>query len=334
MMKLSLMKQFFDSVDENWRSPIADQIAAQWMSRNFSAYCIRASANFAFQVNAGDQKFLLRFNHASEREPEFIAGELAFIEHLAERGIRVARSQRSLSGNMIESVMTPMGLFHAVLFEFLPGKCLELEILDPPFIEHWGRALGEMHLASEGLKVDGRLDWSSQLDCVRQWVPQSETAVWREVDAIEEKLHALPRCESNYGLVHFDFELDNLVWSDNEVGIFDLDDCAYEWFAMDISNGPMRELFDDRMERVDLADPRLQSFLKGYRSVRQMDEEEMHWLPLFLRLDNLFGFARDYRSIAEGPVENEPQWTTDLRLKLSSILDKYRESFRIHPIGE
>ena len=55
-------------------------------------------------------------------------------------------------------------------------------------------------------------------------------------------------------------------------------------------------------------------------------------MPLFLRLDNLVSFARVYRSIAEDPVENEPQWTTNLRRKLSRELDKCREGFENYPI--
>ena len=334
MMKLSLMKQFFDSVDKDWQSPIADEIASKWFSEAPRVRCIRASANFAFHVLAGEREYLLRFNHASERQPEFIAGELAYIEHLAGRGVHVARPQPSLAGSLIESVTIPMGTFHGVLFEFLSGKHLNAEEMDAGAIERWGRALGEMHRASEGLKIPGRPDWSGQIEMVRQIVPRIETAVWKELDATEEMLHALPLTDANFGLIHYDFEPDNLVWADDEIGIFDLDDCAYEWLAMDISNALMSEFFDDRVERVDLADPRVQLFLKGYRSVRQMDEMEVRWMPLFLRLDNLVAFARVHRSISDGPMRDEPEWTTNLRQKLSRELDKYRESFQKHPIGK
>jgi len=331
-MKLNLMKQFFDSVDDEWHSPIADEIAERWFEADFQAYCLRASANFTFLVKTGEQKYLLRFNHARERRVEYLAGELAYIEHLVSRGIHVAKPLPSLSGNLIESVETSMGLFHGTLFEFLPGEHREMETLDETAIKAWGRALGEMHRAGEGFEVEGRPGWREQIAMIREFVPQSEILVWQEAEALEKKLRALPINQTNYGLIHFDFEPDNIVWSDGRIGIFDLDDCAWDWFVMDIANALSSELFDDQLERYDLTNPKLKRFLEGYRSARRLHEQEVQWLPLFLRLDNLISFARVYRSIADGPVENEPEWTADLRLKLARELDKYRDSFRNHPI--
>ena len=178
------------------------------------------------------------------------------------------------------------------------------------------------------------MDWSVQLDMIRQIVPRTEAVVWAEVDAMMDKLQSLPVNDSNYGIIHFDFEPDNLVWSGDEPGIFDLDDCMYAWFAMDISNALSSELFDDRLENFDFTHPKLQWFLEGYRSVRPMDEEEMMRMPLFLRLDNLIAFARVYRSIAEDPVGGEPKWAADLQQKLEMKLGKYRASFQSHPIRD
>ncbi len=334
MMKLNLMKQFFDSVDADWRSPIANEIAERWFNADFEAYCIRASANFAFLVKAGGQKYLLRFNHASERQVKYIAGELAYIERLASRGIRVARPLPSLPGNLIESVETPMGLFHCALFEFLDGEHREMEALDETALKAWGRALGEMHRAGEGFKVEGQPGWQDQIALIRELVPHSETLVWQEVESVEKKLQALPIDQTNYGLIHFDFEPDNIVWLEGGIGIYDLDDCAYGWFVMDISNALSSELFDDRLERFNPAEPRMGWFLDGYRAARQVGEDELKQMPLFLRLDNLLAFARVYRSIVEMPLENEPEWTADLRVKLGKELDKYRESFQNYPVRD
>ena len=276
----------------------------------------------------------MRFNHASERTVEYLAAELAFIERLAGRGLRVARPLPSQAGNLVESAMTEIGLFHSVLFEFLPGQRRELDELDMQSIEAWGRALGQVHQVSQGLKIGGRLDWSGQIDLLRQIVPKSERVVWREAAAVEELLVNLPTSSASYGLIHYDFEPDNLVWSEEGIGFFDLDDCAYDWYAMDISNALCSELFDDRIERFDLSDFRLQGFIKGYRSVRNINEQELRWMPLFLRLDNLTAFTRVYRSIADDPLENEPRWMVDLRLKLSQELDKLRASFQGYPVRD
>jgi len=331
MMKLNLMKRFFDTVDEDWQSPIADEIASRWLPGAVKAQCLRASANFVFHVQAAGQAYVLRFNHASEREPGFIAAELAYVEHLAGRGIGVARPIRSLAGRTVESVPTALGVFHGVLFEALSGEHLELAHLGAAGLERWGRALGDVHNASEGLCLGGRPAWSDHLRMARQVIPRSEAGAWAELDAVEAQLHGLPVGRANFGLIHYDFELDNMVWRDGRAGVYDCDDCACYWFMADVVNA-LRDLFDDRAERVDLHDERWQAFLRGYRAVRRLEDKDLQHAPLFLRVNSLVGFARVYRSLAEGPLADEPAWTAKLRAKLGHKLDQYRESFRDHPL--
>lgn len=331
MMAIALMKRFFDTVDPNGQSPIADQIAARWLEGAAKVRCIRASANFAFHVETGDRSYVLRFNHASERAPEYIAAELEYIERLAADGIQVARPILSLSGRAIESVPTAVGVFHGVLFEALSGDSLELNNLSVEGLERWGRALGEVHNTSEGLEIAGRPDWGDHLAMARRIIPCNEAAAWAEMNEVEARLHKLPVGKANFGLIHYDFELDNMVWHGGRARIYDCDDCARYWFAADVVHA-LRELFDDRAERIDVGDVRFQSFLRGYRSVRRMEDGELRHAPVFARMHNLVAFAHVYRSIADGPLPNEPQWTSDLRAKLIGKLNRYRESFREHTL--
>ena len=80
MMKLALMKRFFDSVDTQWRSTITDALASRWLET-----------------------------------PK----EVDFNNAVAEKGIPAAQPVLSKDGYWIESLDTPLGLFHAVLFTFL-----------------------------------------------------------------------------------------------------------------------------------------------------------------------------------------------------------------------
>jgi len=46
------MKRFFDTVDSEWRSPIAAQIASAWVGPESDVRILRASANFVCVVQA------------------------------------------------------------------------------------------------------------------------------------------------------------------------------------------------------------------------------------------------------------------------------------------
>ena len=58
----------------------------------------------------------------------------------------------------------------------------------------------------------------------------------QEAKLLNELFSKLPKNEQNYGLVHFDFELDYIFYdiSTDMLNIIDFDDSMYHWYAMDI----------------------------------------------------------------------------------------------------
>jgi Ser/Thr protein kinase RdoA (MazF antagonist) len=331
MMKLTLMKRFFNTNDEEWRSPIADEIATMWLMGEKTVRVVRASANFVASVNHAEQKYFLRFNHSNERTVEFIEAELRYIRHLASQGIRANRTVRSLSGRYVESVSTEMGVFHAVLFEAAEGIHRELADLDLNGFERWGRALGEVHEASVGYNDLAIPAWTDKAATVRRILPETEEIILRELKSVEKRLKALQVNDRNYGIIHYDFELDNLLWEDEVVSVIDFDDCARYWFVMDFACA-LQDLFDEHSGGFDVTEERFAAFLRGYRSVRMMPDEEIDLIPLFVRWDHIYVYARLYRSTLEGPKPGEPQWTTDLRDKLRNVNETYLRDIVDNPL--
>ena len=157
--------------------------------------------------------------------------------------------------------------------------------------------------------------WIDKAATVRWILPETEEVILRELEAVEKRLKTLQVNDRNYGIVHNDFELDNLLWEDEVVSVIDFDDCARYWFVMDFACA-LQDLFDEHSGGFDMTEERFAAFLRGYRSVRMMSDEEIALIPLFVRLDNIYVYVRLYRSTLEGPKPGEPQWTTDLRDKL------------------
>ena len=332
MIRLALMKEWFDRVDEERRSPIAERIAARWFDSDALVRCGPASSNIVCRVTAEGHTYYLRVNHESERTADDYAAELAFVEHVAARGVRVARPVRSKAGALVESVPTAMGTFHAVLLEEMPGEDLELLELDERSLRAWGRAMAGLHDAAEGYEGRGRPDWREHLAFAQDTIPATEEAAHAELTVVTRALSALRTDSSRFGLIHFDMEADNMRWQDGVPGVFDVDDCARYPFAADVAYA-LRDLYEDRIERIDQEDRRLRLFVEGYRSVRSLSEDDLRLLPLFARAHNLYWFARLHRSVADGTVPGEAQWTTDLRAKLVSTMDGYRDGFERHPVS-
>jgi Ser/Thr protein kinase RdoA (MazF antagonist) len=328
MMKLSLMQDVVATVNDQWQSTLADALLAPWEHDDEPPLYWRASSNFVFFFKWSGQDRVLRFNHASERAADAIQAEVDYVNALAEAGVRVAQPIRSITGNYVESIATVQGLFHAVVFEALPGKQLDLEELTSEQLVRWGRALGELHQAATRYSNPGRPSWQDHLRMIAKILPMQESGALQELERLRSELNQLTITEHNFGLIHYDFEPDNLIWNDNQPGIIDFDDCAWYWFVADIAFA-LSDLFGDCASKVDFQHGSYLLFIQGYRSVRPIEQAELGLLPLFIRLQNVFTFTRLYRAVTPINLTGELPWMAGLRSKLGAKMQFYRDEFSL-----
>jgi Ser/Thr protein kinase RdoA (MazF antagonist) len=324
MMKLSVMQSLMSTVDPRWQSPVADEILAHWPHDSPGAWLLRASSNFVFGFKYAGKPYILRFVHASQRSPAALRAEVEFLRYLSSLRVRANQPVPALSGEDIVSLDTPIGPCHALVFEAFTGEQFETDDLDQPRLFAWGRAAGELHNACQGYPGDGRPSWQDQLASAAAALPAHDTFARRAFDRLSGQLAQLPVSEQNFGLIHFDFESDNLIWEGLLPGIIDFDDCARNWFAADIALA-LRDLFGDRASQVDLRDARFGEFMRGYRSVKEIDEEELAQIPLFLRFSNILKYAELLPIVEEESQPGEPDWLVKLRQKLKWMVERYRE---------
>ena len=323
MMKLSVMKAVSATCDAEWRSPLAEQIAARWEYDAGSCRAVWFSSNFVFRFTQGGQARILRFVRSDERTRAAIEAEMAFVEHLRARGIWAPEAFPSRAGAIVETVETGLGEFHAVAMEALPGEGRETEDLTPAMFRDWGRLTGELHNAAQGYAHPGRPDWRAQLDQAEDALPETEGVARAAARLLKERLGAMPVSAVNFGLIHYDLSPDNVRWGGERLGLIDFDDCAHYWFAADVAYA-LRELYEDRASRLDLNHPRLLDFVAGYREVRTLDDADLGGLRLFAAANHLIKLAELRAIVEEGHEPDEPEWAAGLRVKLAGMLEGYR----------
>jgi Ser/Thr protein kinase RdoA (MazF antagonist) len=315
------------TIDSDGRSPVAERILERWEHEPGSARFFRSSANFVYLLRTAGRRHFLRFADSAERSRGAVEAESELVDWLGGAGIRVARPVRSRNGRFVETVATNLGVFHAVVFVGLDGDRLEIGDLDESRFQAWGAALGGLHAALKRYSGAGgaaRSTWQDHLAFVAEHIPVSEAAVRRELDRVASTLHALPMQSDSYGLIHFDFELDNLCWRDHVIGSLDFDDCAHYWHVADIAFA-LRDLFEDG---VDLDHPSLRAFVRGYSTACPLDERLLTTLPVFLRLAKLMSYARLARAL-DLPLDPEhPDWLTALNLRLKRRMQAYTTSLK------
>jgi Ser/Thr protein kinase RdoA (MazF antagonist) len=327
-MKLSLMKNFYDTVDSERRSPILDTITSRWFE-SADTSIIRASANFVARVNNGDATYYLRLNHETERTLHHIDNEVAYIQRLIAKGINANEPVTSLTGKLVESVETELGILNAVLFSEMKGEHIEVTELDLAGFSKWGASLAEIHNAGHGLELENAPTWEDQLNLLSERSPE-DTILMNEANTIRDKLSDTQIAQSNYGLTVFDFEMDNIKWDDGKPGFMDFDDYCVHWYAADIAYA-LRDLYDDKMTGFNPSDERFQEFLRGYRTVREVTDEELDMIPVFIRLHNLYFYAR-IRRANTGHSNKDPDWVKNFSKRLGEKNEGYLRDINENPV--
>ncbi|MBE4909081.1 phosphotransferase [Bacillus luteolus] len=326
MMQLSTMKKIVSTVDQDWRSPFAEQLLEKWGYDEKEVYYYRGSANFIFVFKREGQWHFLRCNESTERNLEDYQSELEILQLLENSSVRVTKPIRSKDGNLIETILTELGTYHCVVFEALNGEQLELEQLDENGYFSWGKTLGQLHQAFMKLPIslkESRPSWRDHIQFIKDTVPADEISFYQELHVVEEWLTNLPITDETFGLIHYDFELDNLKWNEQGISILDFDDSVQHWYVADIAYA-LRDLFE---QEVDLYHPSFTQFMKGYSSENSVNLDLLTDLVWFMRLHHLVTFAKLYRSLDISNEDTNPKWLSELVSKFETKLENYRASF-------
>lgn len=322
MMRLTTMLRVDQTVDGEGRSPLAEQILTSWEHDRGTARSFRSSSNFLYTFERAGAPHFLRFAAGSERRRGDVAAEIDVVQALAAMGIDVASPVPSTDGRLVETVTTRWGTFHAVFFTALVGSALDLEDLDAARFREWGAELGRLHEAMAQLPrelVERRRSWRDDVAFAAACLPDDATAARQELAVISTALEALQTTADSDGLIHFDFELDNIVWRNGGIGVLDFDDCARYPYAADIVFA-LRDLFDGPF---DADHPSFREFVRGYAAVRDPGHELLTAAPVFFRLGEALRHAGLRRSMDLAAETPRPDWMTALEAKLNDRVRAY-----------
>ncbi|MBS4198173.1 phosphotransferase [Bacillus sp. FJAT-49732] len=304
---------------------IAKNLIQNWDHDKGSLQFWRASSNFVYAFTQKQERFFLRFTLEKEKPFDEIMAELDFIQYLKSHDFPSVHPIPSLNGRLIETKEYPEGRYFAVVFSSASGILLDDDINEEQ-CEEWGRSLAKLHSLSRlynpiGVKRKSWRDMLNMIEDVIQTYPDEHEAKV-ELENLTLWLENLPTSPETFGLIHYDFQLDNIFYkkSRHSFEVIDFDDSMYHWFAMDIVMA-LADLYENDNF------PLINSFIKGYTSVIHLEDEVFSHFLNFQRLGKLYRFARIKRSLKNSEMADAPSWYEPLRAKLISILDNARSEF-------
>lgn len=282
----------------------------------------RISQNAIYPYKYNGKYFILRFIPWNEKTENEMKAEIGFIQYLFKKGLNVLEPVLSKDGNYLLKKNTPWGKYLVCAFRRVDGRQLtELDYNDE-IVFGLGKTLGKLHkFSGEYHKVQKKscFEVLEEMEYfTKNNLKNNRELFLREIDEIRNIFQKLPQNETNYGLIHFDFELDNIFYDEGskKYSIIDFASSIYYWYTADIEQSLTNlkeEYSENDFEHMKTL------FINGYKTEYSINEDELKLLPVFRRFDELRQYM-NLKDVIEETWDNEPEWMTELRKTLNGII--------------
>ena len=267
----------------------------RWGGAPDSLRYVRTGVNAVFRFQRNNTGCYLRIAHDGLIDSRKVTSALRFLSHLWREGAAVCEPIASVNGQLMESIsidgetesLPSDGNWMATVTREVAGTPLGWDLTELAAFEAWGRCLGSLHDASrsyishpeDAFGTSGihahRENWKR----TRQRINDFDHLALQEYAALDAWYESLPIADDHpeFGLLHGDTNAHNVIWDGRSVTAIDFDEPGWGWFVEDVARSfvtywwkDQRHLFRD-------------SFLRGYRSVREFSEFWEKCIPFMMR---------------------------------------------------
>lgn len=282
---------------------VAEQaLPAYDLSPNSTLRLLNLSENATYAVTDPDTgvQSILRVHRKNYHLPHEIESELDWLEALRNSSdVTVPTVLPARDGRRVVTVDHAGSQRHVVHFELVPGVEPDEKQLTHTDFHTLGRITAALHdhaTTWERPAGFGRFswDWEHSLGDEPRWgrwraavgVGDAESDVLgRAADLLRRQLEQYGSGPDEFGLVHADLRLANLLVDGDTITVIDFDDCGFGWYFYDF--GTAVSFFED-----DPAVPEWQdAWVTGYRTRRALPAAGEAMLPSFVLLRRLLLLA-------------------------------------------
>ena len=283
---------------------IAEIALAEWGLQGAALELVKHRENSVFKVSSADGRcFALRVHRVGYHSNAALNSELTWMEALRASGIRTPRVVPTLSGSLYAGVTNDSQQRQCDLLEWIDGQLfndlgraergMRVEMCDRyrllgalaarvhNFAEGWQRPAGFERLSwdEEGLMGKDSLwgaFWKHPLLSREQAVQIRKARI-----VLFQFLGKLDKAPANYGLLHADFLPENILVDGDRLTLIDFDDCGFGWHLFEMATSLFPQInqpfFDDLVT----------AYVDGYRSERDLSDEQLEMLSAFLLIRGL-----------------------------------------------
>ncbi len=296
-------------LETSWlAASLALQFFPEFSTSKFELINVSENVTFKIYDNSGVATHALRVHRPGYHSRIEILSELAWINSIAkDTGLSVPKVVRNEQNRYLTEVLiSESNRRYCVVTRYVQG--VELTDEDSPDrFYSLGLIAAKLHLHTLGWSEPSwftRFSWDL---CDGFGGSPRWGTWWAQLDDIDKKylkvvedlisssLVRYGRAKDNYGLIHADMRLSNVIWStpDSHPTLIDFDDCGYGWFLYDLATTVS---FFEHKEQVPEI---VVKWLEGYESVRLLSDEDKNaiWSLIMFRRLLLLGWIQSHPQV-------------------------------------
>ena len=248
-----------------------------------------------YLVETVSGQYILRISHQHWRNAAEIYFELELLYFLQQKQLPVASPLNTKKGELAIEINAPEGKRYAALFNYAPGK-IALGDLNEQQSYILGNTLAKIHQATYNFSSKyKRKDLSLEYlldDSLKKIAPflkareQDFIYLYELVEKIKYQLKYLEQKAPFWVICWGDTHSGNAHFTpDNQVTLFDFDQCGYGWRAFDIAKFLQISL------RTGISRKLRDAFLSGYQSISELTASELTSLQAFTQTAHIWVWA-------------------------------------------
>lgn len=244
--------------------------------------------NFVFEIDG----HILRITEEHHRSATALMGELEFVEKLSDAGVSVAGPLRSENKALVETVDG----FHISVFTKAEGQLLKPDefFTNIDAVKALGRELGKAHkISANYIPQKSKRHKAKDVPYIKEglsFISPKDDVSKAEFKRAIEWFESLPEDNNVFGLVHMDAHCGNFhTDKNNNVTLFDFDDCSYHFFAYDLAI-PLNNLEYSYLSVSEKKAAR-EAFLEGYAEEYKLSKSWLDMIDGFIRFRNIEMYA-------------------------------------------
>ena len=111
--------------------------------------------------------------------------------------------------------------------------------------------------------------------------PEAQTFLEDVVQIIEKRLKRYGKTENNFGLIHADLRLANLLIEGEQIKVIDFDDCGFGWHLQDLASAL------SFIEEKPIVPKLVNAWLSGYKKVLPFTDTDFEEIDTFIMMRRL-----------------------------------------------